>query len=105
MNLEKLFNKEVMSLDTYIMFKLKEETAKLKDELTARNRAPISLSMGAPTANPPKVLIDRLKEVLDEDGIHTYSTPNGEPYFRKAIAICSFFRYIEGNFQSLPFQV
>ncbi len=86
MNLEKLFNKEVMSLETYIMFKLKEETAKLKDELTARNRAPISLSMGAPTANPPKVLIDRLKEVLDEDGIHTYSTPKGEPYFRKAVA-------------------
>lgn len=86
MNLEKLFNKEVMSLDTYIMFKLKEETAKLKDELTARNRAPISLSMGAPTANPPKVLIDRLKEVLDEDGIHTYSIPKGEPYFRKAVA-------------------
>lgn len=86
MNLEKLFNKEVMSLDTYIMFKLKEETARLKDELTARNRAPISLSMGAPTANPPKVLIDRLKEVLDEDGIHTYSIPKGEPYFRKAVA-------------------
>ena len=86
MNIEKLFNKEVMSLDTYIMFKLKEQTAKLKDELTARNRAPISLSMGAPTAAPPKALIDRLKKILDEDGIHMYSTPKGEPYFRKAIA-------------------
>ena len=72
MDIEKLFNEEVMSLDTYIMFKLKEQTAKLKDELTARNRAPISLSMGAPTANPPKALIDRLKEILDEDGIHMY---------------------------------
>ena len=86
MNLEKLFNKEVMSLDTYIMFRLKEITTKLTPELKAKNRAPISLSMGAPTANPPKVLIDRLKEILDEDGIHTYSTPKGEPYFRKAIA-------------------
>ncbi len=86
MNLEKLFNNDVMSLDTYIMFKLKEETARLKDELTARNRAPISLSMGAPTANPPKALIDKLKEILNEDGIHTYSTPKGESYFRKAIA-------------------
>ena len=86
MNLEKLFNKEVMSLDTYIMFKLKEETAKLKNELIARNRAPISLSMGAPTANPPQGLINRLKEILDEDGIHMYSTPKGEPYFRKAVA-------------------
>ena len=86
MDMKKLFNKDVMSLDTYIMFKLKEETARLKDELTARNRAPIALSMGAPTLNPPKVLIDRLKEILDEDGIHMYSIPKGEPYFRKAVA-------------------
>lgn len=86
MNIEKLFNKDVMSLDTYIMFRLKEETARLKDELTARNRAPIALSMGAPTANPPKCLIDRLKEILDEDNIHTYSTPKGESYFRQAAA-------------------
>lgn len=86
MDIEKLFNKEVMSLDTYIMFKLKEETARLKDELVSRNRAPISLSMGAPTANPPKKLLNRLKEILDEDGIHMYSVPKGETYFRKAIA-------------------
>ena len=84
---ENLFNKDVMSLDTYIMFKLKEQTAKLEPELTARNRAPISLSMGAPTANPPKVLVERLKEILDEDGIHTYATPKGESYFRKAVAL------------------
>ena len=60
MNTEKLFNKEVMSLDTYIMFKLKEITSELTPELNAKNRAPISLSMGAPTANPPKILINRL---------------------------------------------
>ena len=87
MNINKLFNKEVMSLETYIMFRLKEETARLKEELTAKNRAPISLSMGAPTANPPQRLIDRLKELLDEDGIHMYSTPKGEDYFRKAVAL------------------
>lgn len=86
MNIEKLFNEQVMTLDTYIMFKLKEQTAQLKDELTAKGRAPISLSMGAPTAKPPKALLDRLKEILDEDGIHLYSVPKGEPYFRKAIA-------------------
>ena len=83
---ENLFNKDVMSLDTYIMFKLKEETARLKPELIAKNRAPISLSMGAPTANPPKALVERLKQILDEDGIHTYSTPKGEDYYRKAVA-------------------
>lgn len=81
-----IFNDDVMSLETYIMFKLKEQTAKLKPELTAKNRTPIALSMGAPTANPPKVLIERLKEILDEDGIHMYSIPKGEPYFRKAVA-------------------
>lgn len=84
--MKNIFNDDVMTLDTYIMFKLKEQTAKLKPELIKKGRAPISLSMGAPTANPPKVLIDRLKEILDEDGIHMYSTPKGEPYFRKAIA-------------------
>ena len=82
-----LFNDDVMSLDTYIMFKLKEETARLTPELKAKNRAPIALSMGAPTANPPEYVINRLKEILDEDGIHTYSTPKGEKYFREAIAL------------------
>ena len=86
MEMEKLFNEEIMSLETYIMFKLREETARLKDELTAKNRAPISMAMGAPTMNPPKFAIDRLKEVLDEDGIHMYSVPRGELYFRKAVS-------------------
>jgi len=82
-----LFNDDVMSLDTYIMFKLKEKTSQLTPELKAKNRAPISLSMGAPTANPPKCLVERLKEILDEDGIHMYSIPKGEKYFRDAIAL------------------
>ena len=82
-----LFNEDVMSLDTYIMFKLAEETTRLMPELKAKNRAPISLSMGAPTAKPPEFLIKRLKEVLDEDNIHMYSVPKGEKYFRDAIAL------------------
>ena len=83
---ENLFNDDVMSLDTYIMFKLKEKTAQLTPELKSRNRAPISLSMGAPTMAPPEFVVNRLKEILDEDGIHMYSIPKGEPYFRKAVA-------------------
>lgn len=83
---ENLFNDDVMSLDTYIMFKLKEKTTQLTPELTAKNRAPISLSMGAPTMDPPKFVIERLKQILDEKGIHMYSIPKGEPYFRKAVA-------------------
>jgi LL-diaminopimelate aminotransferase len=84
--MEHLFNENAMALDTYIMVKLKEKTAKLSESLTKRNRAPIALSMGAPTANPPIALIEKLKEFLTEDSIHTYSVTRGEPYFRQAIA-------------------
>ena len=84
--MEHLFNKYAMDLDTYIMVKLKEKTAKLTESLTKKNRAPISLSMGAPTANPPQILIDKLKEFLTEDNIHTYSVTRGELYFRQAVA-------------------
>lgn len=83
---EKLFNEHVMTLDTYIMFRIKEKQTRLTPELTAKNRAPISLSMGAPTAAPPEFVINKLKEALDIEGIHTYSIPKGEDYFRKAVA-------------------
>lgn len=86
MDMKKLFNEDVMQIDTYIMVKLKEKTAALKDKLVAKNRAPISLSMGAPTCPPPTVLIDKLKEFLTEDNIHLYSVTKGENYFRQAIA-------------------
>lgn len=84
MEMKNLFNDDVMAIDTYIMVKLKEKTAQLKDKLTQKNRAPISLSMGAPTSNPPQVLVERLKEFLTEDNIHTYSITRGESYFREA---------------------
>ena len=84
---EKVFNKEIMSLDTYIMFKLKEITTRLTPELTARGRKPISLSMGAPTANPPEFVINKLKDYLAKPGVHTYSTPKGEKPFRDAISV------------------
>lgn len=84
--MQEFFNDYVQSLETYIMFRIKETVAKITPELTARGRAPINLSMGAPTASPPKLVRETLKQVLDEDGIHTYSTPKGEVYFREAIA-------------------
>jgi LL-diaminopimelate aminotransferase len=84
--MEHLFNEYAKSLDTYIMVKLKEKTAKLTESLTKKNRAPIALSMGAPTANPPAALIDKLKEFLTEANIHTYSVTRGEPYYRQAVA-------------------
>lgn len=84
--MQEFFNNYVQSLETYIMFRIKETVAKITPELTAKGRAPISLSMGAPTAAPPKFVIDSLKSALDESGIHLYSTPKGEVYFREAIA-------------------
>lgn len=83
--MKNLFNEDVMSIDTYIMVKLKEKTAQLADKLTQKKRTPISLSMGAPTANPPQALIEKLKEFLTEDNVHTYSVTRGENYFRQAV--------------------
>ncbi len=84
--MQEFFNDYVQSLETYIMFRIKETVAKITPELTAKGRAPISLSMGAPTAAPPRLVIETLKSALEERGAHLYSTPKGEPYFREAIA-------------------
>ena len=84
--MQQLFNTNVQNLETYIMFRIKEKVAQITTDLVAKNRAPISLSMGAPTQAPPKFVVDKLKSILDEENIHTYSTPKGEDFFRKAVA-------------------
>ena len=85
--MQEFFNDYVQSLETYIMFRIKETVAKITPELTAKGRAPISLSMGAPTDMPPEYAINSLKNALDKKGVHTYSIPKGEKYFREAIAL------------------
>lgn len=84
--MKELFNDYVRSLENYIMFQIVEEVAKLKPELIEKGRSPISLSMGAPVAPPPKFVIDKLKEALDVEGIHSYSTPKGEAFFLEAVS-------------------
>ena len=84
--MREFFNDYVQTLETYIMFRIKETVGRITPELTAKNRAPIMLSMGAPTFTPPKKVIDALKNALDEKGAHLYSTPKGEKYFRDAVA-------------------
>lgn len=84
--MRELFNQYVQSLETYIMFQIGEEAARLKPELEAKGRAPISLSMGAPVAPPPQFVIDKLKDALDIKGIHSYSSPKGEAFYLEAIA-------------------
>lgn len=84
--MKELFNQYVQSLETYIMFQIGEEAARLKPELIEKGRSPISLSMGAPVKMPPQFVIDKLKEALDIEGIHSYSTPKGETFYLEAIA-------------------
>jgi len=84
--MQSFFNNYVQSIETYIMFRIKETVIELTPELEAKGRAPIMLSMGAPTQHPPKLVINTLKKALDEKGMHTYSNPRGEKYYRDAIA-------------------
>ncbi len=84
--MNEFFNDYVQTLETYIMFRIKETTAKLAPELTAKGRAPISLSMGAPTAAPPQFVLESLTGALSQKNIHTYSSPKGENFFREAVA-------------------
>lgn len=84
--MKQLFNNYVQSLETYIMFRIKQKTMELQEELTAKNRAPIYLSMGAPIQAPPKFVTDKLIEILQTNpSVHTYSTPKGEGCFITAV--------------------
>ena len=84
--MQEFFNNYVQNLETYIMFRIKETVARITPELKEKNRAPISLAMGAPTQSPPIEVINALKEGLSAEGAHTYSTPKGEKLFREACA-------------------
>ncbi len=84
--MKELFNKYVQEIETYIMVQIKQRTLELTPELKAKGRAPISLDIGAPTDTPPKYVIDKLKEALDMEGMHRYSTPKGEAFFLEAVA-------------------
>lgn len=84
--METLFNEYVQSIETYIMFRIKQEAQNLAPELERKGRAPIPLAMGAPVLAPPEFVTDKLVEALKLPGIHTYSSPKGEAFYREAIA-------------------
>ncbi len=84
--MKELFNDYVQTLETYIMIRIKMETARLTPELTAKNRAPISLAMGAPVEKPPKFVTEKLIEYANTDGMHTYTLVKGESYLLDSIA-------------------
>lgn len=83
--MKELFNDYVQSLETYIMFRIKQRASELTPMLKEKNRAPIFLSMGAPVQNPPKFVTDKIIEVLRTPSVHTYSTPKGESVLIDAI--------------------
>ena len=84
--MKELFNDYVQSLETYIMFQIKQETQRLTPELTAKGRKPITLAMGAPVKVPPAFVTEKLIEAINTEGMHTYTTPKGEAYLLEAIA-------------------
>ena len=75
-DIKSLYSEYVKTLDTYIMFKIKQHTVQLTPELVKKDRAPIMLSIGSPTTRPPEFVIDELRKALDDDEKHTYSTTN-----------------------------
>lgn len=91
--MKELFNEYVKSIETYIMFRIKQKAANLKPELDAKNRSPIALAMGAPVASPPDFLYQKLEAALKIPQIHTYSTPKGESWYLEAIAKRMFQRF------------
>ena len=85
-NIQALYSESIRDMETYIMFRIAQRVVDLTPELVAKNRPPIRLSMGAPVVDPPKALVEKLKAAMDEPGIHTYSTPKGEKFYRDAVA-------------------
>ena len=80
-----IFNNKVNSMRNYIMFEIKARQLELTPMLKAKNRAPIALSMGAPVERVPEFVIEKTKEYLNIDSLHTYSTPKGEARFLEAV--------------------
>jgi LL-diaminopimelate aminotransferase len=85
-DIKSLYSDYVKTLDTYIMFRIKQDMIRLTPELTAKSRSPINLSIGAPTQPPPEFVVNSLKKALDETSMHTYSIPKGEMFFLEAVA-------------------
>ena len=79
------FNDYVQNLETYIMFQIKQRTIELTDELTKKDRKPISLSMGAPVDMVPKFAIETLKNCLDEPSILHFLPQRAKNIFWKLL--------------------
>lgn len=84
--IQKLYSAYCANMETYIMFRIAARVVELTPALEQKGRPPIRMSIGAPTVEPPKVLLDYFVKTLSEPGIHTYSVPKGEKFFVEAVA-------------------
>lgn len=84
---EDIFNNQLKTMKNYIMFEIKARQAELTPQLKAKNRAPIALSMGAPVEPVPDFVKRKTVEYMDNDTLHTYSTPKGEKRFLDAVSV------------------
>lgn len=85
-NIKSLYSEHVKNLQTYIMFRIKQKMVDLTPELEKKNRTPLNLSIGAPTQPPPSIVIEELKNALNDPKISMYSSPKGEPFYLEAVA-------------------
>jgi LL-diaminopimelate aminotransferase len=85
-DVKRLYSEYCANMETYIMFRIAARVVELTPELEKKGRPPLKMSIGAPTIEPPKVLMDYFIKTLSEPGIHTYSVPKGEKFFLDAVA-------------------
>lgn len=81
-----LFNNEIQNMKNYIMFEIKAKQIELTPMLKAKNRTPIALSMGAPVDRIPEFAIEKTAQYMQNDSLHTYSTPKGEMCFLEGVS-------------------
>ncbi|MBQ4647156.1 MAG: aminotransferase class I/II-fold pyridoxal phosphate-dependent enzyme [Candidatus Gastranaerophilales bacterium] len=81
-----LFNNDIQNMKNYIMFEIKAHQNELTPMLKSKNRAPIALSMGAPVDRVPEFAILKANEYMNQDSLHTYSTPKGEARYLEAVS-------------------
>jgi len=58
---------------------------KLQEDMARRGTDIISLGIGDPDFTPPSIVVESLKQALEEPGSHNYSSSAGESYFRQAV--------------------
>lgn len=85
-SIKDLYSEYCANMETYIMFRIAARVVELTPELEKKGRPPIKMSIGAPTVEPPKALMDYFIKTLSDPGIHTYSVPKGEKFFLDAVA-------------------